>query len=218
MKRITSLFCSFLLFVGMAHSAELSGTYEQKYTLTNSISEKDMAKFDAMLDAGVTPYSIAGPGGFFSSAVCQSTVLGSEEFFERLIERQVDMSHVSKSGWDTTALTCAIFHKNWPVYLRILELGVDPDQILNPNVVDTRLQKTAFSDAIGLNRYEFAWDLLNRSPMDDVEIRDLIRVLERNGGIKGDPVQHYREKLTNWLREQGIKVNPKPAGTLNILE
>jgi len=170
--------------------------------LMMSLILDDFAEFKKLLLAGANPMGVTvTKGDFLSTTLCKSTVQGN-------------LQH-ERGGSAPTPLTCAIIHRNMRTYLHLVELGVSLDEALNP-MFDKKLRKTPFIRALYGNHFNFAWDLLQRTTIDAREIGAAVRVLERNGGIEEHPNQKYRDYLVDWLRNQGVAVNPPPPAPAEL--
>jgi len=198
---VLSLQCVFL-----QASESASENENLEAALVQSMHKGDWVRFDALLEQGADPYSMPGDKNFQASALCQSTARGAAPFFVHLVEWGADLSFVG-SGATPTPLTCAIHYRNMGVYLELLDIGVDPDQIVNPQD-EKHYHQTAFDYAIEEQNFDFAWDLVKRSEISDEEVAHLVRVLETQRHVQGHPKQLFRYKLTDWLRSHGIAVNP----------
>lgn len=180
--------------------------------LINLLQKKDLAGARRALEQGANPQAVLGKN-FGDSALCTAIDDRGTEFLELLLEYGASPNFNRHEGSfiSRTPLSCAIFLYNPAAFDLLLEKGADPDANLCSEC-EPQWRHTALTEALASQRYPMAFKLVQISEVDDAEMQELIRELERPT-ISYHPWSDEREALVTWVQDQGIEFNPAvPSG------
>jgi len=195
--------------ISFAHEKNAEGELQ----MFNAMVNGDLETFKELLDNGIDPIEGTDSNGFRTSSFCESTKVGNEEYFDLIVVNEELVHYLSVIGTSYgSPITCAISYDNFPIYLKLLSLGVDVNAVQNSGAADDRLFLRPLAIALKNRTAKFAWDILQRIEVSDVQIDRLVRFANGNPGIEGRPKQMYRQKIIQWLIDRGIEVNPKHPG------
>ena len=215
MKEILIFVLVFLFSISYSSSFAHERNVEGEQRMFNAIGEDDFILFKELLEDGVDPIASTAGRGFKTSSFCEATKLGNDKYFELIVLNRQLIHYVSVLGSNYgSPLACAISYDNFHVYQRLLSLGVDINGVQNPGAHDERLYRRPFDIALRTTRADFAWDIIQRIKVNDMQISKLVRFVNGNPGIKGNKKQIYRQKIIQWLIEKGVDINPKSPGPM----
>lgn len=177
--------------------------------LFSSIIEQDLNKFKESLSLGADP-NVATDGRYYlSSALCEATKVGNDQYLDAIAEAVLHLDFNYNSALYNSPATCAIGYRNKAALEKFMSMGLDVGVVLDPEA-PAILQFTLLDVALNIGSVDIVWYLMQIVEPNDRQIQSLVRSVERSGGYIGHYYVPYIQKIVSWLREKGVKVQPKP--------
>ncbi len=206
------------------HEKEVTPEVAKARELLIALYQLDFDLFKQLIDSGADP--LLPPSdryGFQYTSMCQSTQPDREAFLDYLLSDNVDVNvgHIFRpkfAEFHGSALACAIHFENTKAFDKIVAWGVGINDLLNPQAEQEMFYRTPLEIALIRRKFKIAAHIVSRIGANDKQIKVLVSILGRNGGIEGKPDQVYRRELVQWLRSRGHEVNPKPPAPKELYE
>jgi len=182
---------------------------EDEVDMFIAMTERDEESFVQLLSSGADPLAPTAYSGFRSSVLCESTKLHNEEFFDLIVDENISLDYQSEIAYAfSSPLNCAIFYGNYSVYKKLLDLGADVNVLENPDVRQKQLYRYPLNNSLKLNRTKFAWDIINRIEVRDVQLEDIVVFVYSNFESQEAKNDRHFQLILNWLLAQGIEMKP----------
>ena len=209
----------FIICIVIFSSAAFAESEENEKLMLDAMKSKDLALFKTLLSNGVNPNLPTEGSRYRTTSLCESTKPGNEAYFSLIVNEGVSLEHKSDlTDSRGSPLLCSIHYGNFPIYKEILSLGIDVNAVQNLRSKGSVLERRPLSFALRSNRAAFAWDIIQRIEINETQKSRIIRFVNGNSGIEGNPNQIYREKIIQWSIEQGFEVNPQPSAPRSLYE
>ena len=210
-------YISFIVLVLLFHWSNFAvAENEIQIQMFTAVQQGDLGTFNQLLSSGADPGFTEEHKSFRNSSFCEATKVGNGKFFDLIVgkERQLEYRSFYTDPFGSPLL-CAISYGNFPVYEKLLSLGVEVNAIQNEG---SEMVRRPLSFALLNSRANFAWDILQRIEPDETQITYMVQFAERNGGVEGTLQQMYRQKIIHWLIDRGVLVDPKPPAPRELYE
>jgi len=178
--------------------------------LFQSVTEGNFKKFQEYLAAGADPNWLTDGETYYSSAFCEVTKRGNEQYLEAMAQMLDNIVLVHGKGIHNSPAACAVRYGNITAYRLLVDMGIDVLAVLDPDV-PVVAQRTLLDLAINRRRADIVLDILQQTELNERQIISLTWSLEHFGGFEGDKTRSDRILLTQWLHQRGIEVNLAPA-------
>ena len=184
--------------------------------LLNGLVAEDPERARVALEEGANPNAVLG-SELEDHALCAAIDSRGTQLLELLIDFDVDLDIVADEHWRVfrSPVACAIHYYNPEAFELLLELGADPDPDLCPECLP-QFGHTPLTEALAMSRFPMALRLVESTTVDDIEMRYLYMALERRPYDVAHPWNPYRDALIEWVRNQGLPIDPKPAGVSRL--
>jgi len=199
---------SALIFNAKAHANTDQILLNEK--LFQSVVEGNVKEFQEYLAAGADPNWMTDGETYPSSAFCEATKRGNESFLEVIVQFGDNIELLHGLGIRHSPASCAILYSNVHAFRMVVNMGIDITAVLNPDS-PLAVQRTLLDNAIGADKAEIIWEIIQQTEPNEKQIVKIVRRLEFFGGFEADKSRTSRLILTQWLQDRGYEVELAPA-------
>ena len=201
-----------IIFLNLCSIDVIADDRDLDRQLINSLIDKDIDAARRALDNGANPQAVLGSKKT-DSALCSAIDDRGSVYLQLLLDYGAAPDFNTHQGPYKlrTPLACAIDLYNPVAFDLLLAKGADPDADLCSECAP-RFRHTVLTLAVGAAKYPMALTLAkNSSEVDVREMRKILFALEQRPYIAIHPWNDERNALIEWVREQGVVINPRPA-------
>lgn len=179
--------------------------------LIDSLADKDLEAARQALEAGANPQARLG-SRLDDSALCTAIDDRGTDYLELLLDYGASPDFNSHDGLYSlrTPLACAIYLYNPAAFDLLLARGANPDADLCSECAP-RFRHSALTQAMVSSKFPMALTLVRNSEVDELEMDAIVILLEGRPFSESHPWNDERDALIDWVREQGVAFDPKPA-------
>lgn len=174
-----------------------------------SIVENNFDKFEEALESGADPNAMTDGRYYISSALCEATKPENDKYLNTIYKVASDLEFQHSTVLFSSQANCAIGYRNMAALEKLISVGLDVEEILNPDVQE-ELQKTLLDFALSTGNMDIVWEIMQIAEPNERQIKRLVQSVEYSGGYEGHRYVPYIRNIADWLIEKNIEVNPRP--------